>query len=148
MTNTLEVPYPMPADAACNSLARLMLAQVVIAAWQHCYSELSEPEPAVISHIIDVALGAMNMPTAPRREVDTNHPGFLVWNPHGVRPPVFVHATLEGCRSEAARLAGVHVDQRFYVMAPVDVAIAERRVAPVILRTVQPGIESNDEIPF
>lgn len=42
---------------------------------------------------------------------------YIIWNPHGARPPKVRHATLAGAKAEAERLARENPGQEFYVLA-------------------------------
>ena len=79
------------------------------------------------------------------------HPGFLVWNPKAPQAPTFVHYGLETAKAEARRLANKHRGQKFFIMAPVLVAIGDiLPPPPVTLSLVADPLlpDLDDEIPF
>ena len=82
--------------------------------------------------------------------MNVKHPGFLVWNPAG-HPPSYQHQSIEAARREAERLAVQCPGDRFYVLAPVGVALAVEPTAA--FDTLPPVIEVADadldrDIPF
>jgi hypothetical protein len=80
------------------------------------------------------------------------HCGFLVWNPEG-RAPSRQHLSLDDARAEAERLAGRNPGSRFYVCAPVAVAMGERPAPVVTVSHIPPvtridGATLDTDLPF
>ena len=51
-------------------------------------------------------------------------PQFLVWNPDAGFPTI-AHDTIEDAVRESERLAKMHTEQRFFVMAPIGMSLVE-----------------------
>lgn len=81
----------------------------------------------------------------------TDHPGYLIWNPNGPGRPGYVHSTMGNAVGEARRMANIHPENTFFILAPIAAYRAERIVQPVeSLKIVNsaPDFDLDDHIPF
>ncbi|WP_443749679.1 hypothetical protein [Asticcacaulis solisilvae] len=125
------------------------LAQLIRNTCRTFAPKSGQPDRTTIDALIVMTAEQLGVLPAQPAVIDHSHPGFLVWNPNGPYPPRYQHVSHEGARQEALRMAGIHIGDKFYVMMPVEVAIAERKIMPTEIRLVgNSPFASDDEIPF
>ncbi|MDN6885456.1 hypothetical protein QMO14_17820 [Variovorax sp. CAN2819] len=72
---------------------------------------------------------------------------WLVWSPHGHRPPSRQHLSAESAGDEAERLAAANPGNYFYVLHAVEVRrTANAPVESLVLAKREPS--DDDELPF